>query len=114
MSEPEPTAEAEDDEHPLTQDVLWQRLTLRERQVAAMLAAGATNRAIAESLKVSIKTVDTHRGHVLKKLKLANNTMLAHLAIASGWVPLVYRATDYGHAEMAEVPSVPRTAEDRS
>jgi DNA-binding NarL/FixJ family response regulator len=43
-------------------------LTAREQQVMEMLARGLTNREIAEHLEISIKTVDTHRGHVLKKL----------------------------------------------
>ena len=40
-------------------------LTAREQQVMEMLARGMTNREIAEHLDISIKTGDTHRGHVL-------------------------------------------------
>lgn len=61
-------------------------LTAREREVAEKLAVGLTNRQIASALEISIKTVDTHRGHVLKKLGLKNNAELVHPAISLGWV----------------------------
>ena len=61
-------------------------LTEREREVALLLAAGATNREIADQMEISIKTVDTHRGHVLKKLGLRNNVALARHAIRSGYM----------------------------
>ena len=63
-------------------------LTARETQVMEMLARGLTNREIAEQLQISIKTVDTHRGHVLKKLGLRNNTELARFAVKHGFVAL--------------------------
>lgn len=56
-------------------------LTSREDQVARMLAKGETNRWIAEALDISIKTVDTHRLHVLKKTQCKNNVELCRLAI---------------------------------
>lgn len=62
-------------------------LTAREQQVMEMLAHGRTNREIAEDLEVSIKTVDTHRGHVLKKLRLRNNAELTRFAVRNGLVP---------------------------
>ena len=45
-------------------------LTPSERRVAEMAAAGMTNRAIAESLFVTAKTVGTHLGHIYRKLDL--------------------------------------------
>jgi DNA-binding NarL/FixJ family response regulator len=47
-----------------------------------------TNREIAEHLAISIKTVDTHRGHVLKKLALRNNSELTRFAVKYGYVAL--------------------------
>ena len=61
-------------------------LTAREFQVMEMLARGMTNREIAEHLDISIKTVDTHRGHVLKKLGLRNNSDLTRFAVKHGYV----------------------------
>jgi DNA-binding NarL/FixJ family response regulator len=63
-------------------------LTAREQQVMEMLARGMTNREIAEHLDISIKTVDTHRGHVLKKLGLRNNSELTRFAVKHGYVAL--------------------------
>ena len=63
-------------------------LTAREQQVMEMLARGLTNREIAEHLAISIKTVDTHRGHILKKLGLRNNSELTRFAVKHGYVSL--------------------------
>lgn len=63
-------------------------LTARELQVMEMLARGMTNREIAEHLDISVKTVDTHRGHVLKKLSLRNNSELTRFAVKNGYVTL--------------------------
>jgi len=63
-------------------------LTAREQQVMEMLARGLTNREIAEHLDISIKTVDTHRGHVLKKLGLRNNSELTRFAVKHGYTAL--------------------------
>lgn len=61
-------------------------LTPRERTIALALAGGLRNRDIADELKISVKTVDTHRGHILKKLKVANNVTLCRLAIRLGLI----------------------------
>jgi DNA-binding NarL/FixJ family response regulator len=63
-------------------------LSSRERQIATMLAMGSTNREISDDLKISIKTVDTHRGHILKKIGLRNNAELARAAIRAGLTTL--------------------------
>ena len=60
-------------------------LTTREREVAELLIIGRKNSEIAGELDVSIKTVDTHRGHVMQKLEVPNNVALLRLAIAKGW-----------------------------
>ena len=64
----------------------FRKLSPREREVLHDLASGATNREIAERLSISIKTIDTHRGHVLKKLRLRNNSDLTSFAIRVGQV----------------------------
>jgi len=55
-------------------------LTPREREVFVALAGGAFGREVAARLKISVKTVETHRGQVLKKLSLRNNAELALFA----------------------------------
>lgn len=67
---------------------VFKPLTRRELLVATALANGHSNRAIATELGCSIKTIDTHRGHVMKKLNVANNVLLARLAIKTGLVKL--------------------------
>ncbi len=62
-------------------------LTGREEEVLRLLAAGMTNREIATRLGVSTKTIDSHRGHVLKKLRLRNNADLTRYAIRHRLVP---------------------------
>lgn len=64
-------------------------LTAREYQVARLLAVGVRNPAIAKALAISVKTVDTHRAQVLRKLRLQNTTLLAHFALLHGWVELL-------------------------
>ena len=65
-----------------------QILSQREFQVMSYLAAGKTNREIAAILEISVKTVDTHRGHVLKKLRLRNNSDITRFAIQNGLLPV--------------------------
>lgn len=60
---------------------LIESLSMRELQVLRKLAMGATNREIAVSYNVSVKTVDTYRSRILKKLNLRNNSDLSRFAI---------------------------------
>lgn len=59
-------------------------LTDREFQVLGRLAAGATNREIANELSVSVKTIDAHRLNLLAKLGLRNNAELTKFAMRHG------------------------------
>jgi len=63
-------------------------LSKRELEVMRFLASGMTNREIAEQLGISVKTIDTHRGHLLKKLQLRNNSDITRFAIRHGLVQL--------------------------
>ena len=56
-------------------------LSMRELQVLRRLALGHTNREIASAYNISIKTVDTYRFRLLKKLNLRNNAELSRFAI---------------------------------
>ena len=59
----------------------WDTLTERERQVIKLIAEGCKNREIADSLSVSIKTVEKHRSNLMKKLDLHNASSLTTYAI---------------------------------
>jgi len=56
-------------------------LSKRELQVLRRLAMGGTNREIAATYGISVKTVDTYRSRLLKKLNLRNNADLSRFAI---------------------------------
>ncbi|MBV9094965.1 MAG: tetratricopeptide repeat protein [Streptosporangiaceae bacterium] len=59
-------------------------LTRRELEVAALVAQGLTNRAIAGRLHLSVRTVDTHVDHILTKLGFNNRAQLVAWAYESG------------------------------
>ncbi|MBW2096824.1 MAG: response regulator transcription factor [Deltaproteobacteria bacterium] len=61
-------------------------LSTREIQVLRSLALGKTNREIADIYHISVKTVDTYRLRLLKKLNLRNNAELSRFAIQNGLI----------------------------
>ena len=61
-------------------------LSMRELQVLRRLALGNTNREIAKTYGISIKTVDTYRARLLKKLNLRNNAELSRFAIQNSLI----------------------------
>jgi two-component system nitrate/nitrite response regulator NarL len=61
-------------------------LTRRERQVLKLVAQGLTSRDIASLLRVSIRTVESHRGHIARKLDIHTIAGLTRFAIAQGLV----------------------------
>ena len=65
---------------------LLDTLSNREIQVLRCLSLGKTNSEIAEIYHISIKTVDTYRSRLLRKLNLRNNAELSRFAIQNGLV----------------------------
>lgn len=63
-------------------------LSPRQFQVAKLIAIGLSNRSIADQIGISVKTVDSHRGAIMRVLGLANNVELARYALKQGWVEL--------------------------
>ena len=63
-----------------------ERLTPREREVLARVAAGHTNREIATQLGISPRTVESHRESLMKKLSLRSVAELTRFALQSGLV----------------------------
>ena len=61
-------------------------LTERERQVIALVATGKTNRAIAEGLAISERTVDRHVSNILSKLDLPSRTAATAYAYEHGLI----------------------------
>jgi ATP/maltotriose-dependent transcriptional regulator MalT len=60
--------------HAAAMPVIVDPLTSRELEMLMMLAAGRSNQAIASELVVTLDTVKTHVGHILRKLGAANRT----------------------------------------
>ena len=63
-----------------------ERLTPREREVLALVAAGNTNKAIAARLGISPRTVESHRESLMKKLSLRSVADLTRFAVQAGLV----------------------------
>jgi len=59
-------------------------LTPREREVLQLVAEGFSNRKIAETLNLSVKTVKTHRLHLMQKLDLHDRSELIRYAFQKG------------------------------
>jgi DNA-binding NarL/FixJ family response regulator len=56
-------------------------LTSREREVVQLLARGHPNREVASTLGISVKTVETHRANVMRKLELGSIADLVRYAV---------------------------------
>ncbi len=61
-------------------------LTARERDVATLIAGGRSNRAIADTLVVSERTIETHVSHILAKLDFRSRAQIAAWAVHKGLV----------------------------
>ncbi len=77
LSPPDPTVES-------TADLL----TPREREVLQLVAEGHTNNSIAETLSISVKTVEKHRANVMSKLEVNDLASLIREAIKQGLILL--------------------------
>jgi DNA-binding NarL/FixJ family response regulator len=61
-------------------------LTSREREVLQLIAEGKTNKEIATTLKLSVYTVDAHRGRIMEKLNLHSTGELVRFAVRKGLI----------------------------
>jgi two-component system response regulator NreC len=59
-------------------------LSDREREVLRLLALGHTNQEIAKMLFISVRTAETHRAHIMQKLRLTTRAELVRYAITQG------------------------------
>jgi two-component system response regulator NreC len=75
MIDAEAAAERRAQEDPLSE---------REREVLRLLALGHTNQEIAKQLFISVRTAETHRAHIMQKLRLESRAELVHYALAQG------------------------------
>ena len=59
-------------------------LSDREREVLRLLALGHTNQEIASMLYISVRTAETHRAHIMQKLRLSSRAELVRHALEEG------------------------------
>ena len=59
-------------------------LSDREREVLRLLALGHTNHEIAKQLYISVRTAETHRAHIMQKLRLSTRAELVRYALSEG------------------------------
>jgi two-component system response regulator NreC len=57
-------------------------LSEREKEVLRLLALGHTNQEIAKTLFISVRTAETHRAHIMQKLRISTRAELVRYAIA--------------------------------
>jgi two-component system response regulator FixJ len=60
------------------------RLTVRQRDVLGGMAAGESNKAIANRLRISVRTVETYRAQLIDRLGLGSAAKAMRLAIVAG------------------------------
>ena len=62
-------------------------LTPRELEIVQLLAEGKANKQVAAELGISVRTVETHRQHIMQKLRIRSVVELLFYAIQHGIVP---------------------------
>lgn len=68
-------------EQPLKGGRLGRRLTPREREIVQLLAEGMTSKDVATTLSISVKTAETHRTNIMRKLDLHSVSELVRYAL---------------------------------
>ena len=63
-------------------------LTSREREVLVLVAEGLSNKEIADKLNVGVRTVETHRERIMRKLNIHSIAGLTRFALAKGLITL--------------------------
>ena len=63
-------------------------LTVREQQVLQLIWNGLTNREIASRLNIAVKTVESHRATMMKKVRVSNTAQLIKTAIHEGLISI--------------------------
>lgn len=64
------------------------QLTDREREVLVLIAEGKSNKEIASKLGIGVRTIETHRERIMRRLNIHSVAGLTKYAIANGLVPL--------------------------
>jgi DNA-binding NarL/FixJ family response regulator len=67
-------------------EIRQRELTAREEEVLRLIALGHSNKEISIRLKVTVKTVESHKAHVMQKLELRTRTEIVRYAVRQGWL----------------------------
>jgi DNA-binding NarL/FixJ family response regulator len=62
-------------------ELISKRLTSREREIVQLLAEGKSSKEVASSLEISVKTAETHRANIMRKLDLHSVSELVRYAV---------------------------------
>jgi DNA-binding NarL/FixJ family response regulator len=62
-------------------ETMRDRLTSREREIVQLLAEGKSSKEVASSLNISVKTAETHRANIMRKLQLHTVSELVRYAV---------------------------------
>jgi DNA-binding NarL/FixJ family response regulator len=66
----------------------FSQLTSREREVLVLIAEGRSNKEIADGLGIGVRTIETHRERIMRRLNIHSVAGLTKYAIANGLVSL--------------------------
>jgi two-component system nitrate/nitrite response regulator NarL len=66
----------------------FDQLTGREREVLVLIAEGQSNKEIANKLEIGVRTIETHRERIMRRLNIHSVAGLTKFAIANGMIPL--------------------------
>jgi DNA-binding NarL/FixJ family response regulator len=64
----------------------WSELTSREREIVQLVAEGRSSKEVAAALNISIKTVESHRTNIMRKLRIRSVGQLVRYAVRNGIV----------------------------
>jgi DNA-binding NarL/FixJ family response regulator len=73
---------------PVETDDGFSELSEREVEILRLLAEGNSTREISDKLFISVKTVGTHKQHILEKLDLKSNADIIKYALRKGFIQL--------------------------
>jgi DNA-binding NarL/FixJ family response regulator len=65
----------------LLEDVGASRLTARQKEIVRLLAQGKTNKQVAKALSLSVRTADTHRANIMRRLNFHSTAELVRYAV---------------------------------
>ncbi|MEP4094582.1 LuxR C-terminal-related transcriptional regulator, partial [Reichenbachiella sp.] len=60
----------------------------REEEILSLVCNGMTNKEISDQLFISVRTVDSHKSHIMEKLGLKNTVDLIKFSIKNGFIEI--------------------------